>query len=131
MEAILLSLGINLASSTIYDWIKSAMFNGTLSREELTKVIANNLKVEGADIAADKIISFAAKNGDIIISGTTISSGKSINMSSGEGTSLTFGNNSVSATPNTKIEALGNSKIVATGNARIVQNEDGSIDFFV
>jgi hypothetical protein len=130
METLLLSLGINLTSSAIYDIIKSALSSSNTSTAALTSAIANRLNIEGAEIAAEKIISFAANNGDINIIGSTVKSESAITMSSAAGTTLTF-QNSTSSTNRTQIKATGNARIVATGNARIIQSDGGSMSFDV
>ena len=131
MEQLLIQLGINLASSAIYELITiyhRSTANPTI--EGLKNYLASKLLIEGAIIKASTIIDFMAKNGDIIIQGTDIYASQAVNMASSHGTKLVFGNSSVSTTNKTKIEAGQDAHIVATGGAGIRQNEDGSISFF-
>ena len=131
MEQLLIQLGINLASSVIYELV--TMYHRSTPNptiEGLKNYLASKLVIEGANIKASTIVDFMAKNGDIIIQGTNIYAPQAVNMASSHGTQLIFGNNSVSATDKTKIEAGHGAHIVATGGAGIRQNEDGSISFF-
>jgi hypothetical protein len=129
MYELLLSLGVNLASSAVYDLLKSAL--GTaVTREQLVERIASQLNITNAKIAADRIIDFAAQNGDITISGTSIYAANSITMRSASGTKFSFGDNSSSKTSSSEITAGHGARIEGTGGAKIVQNPDGSISFF-
>jgi hypothetical protein len=129
MNELLLSLGVNLASNAVYDLLKSAL-GTSVTREQLVERIVSQLDITNASIAADRIIDFAAQNGDITISGTSIYAADSITMRSASGTKFTFGNNSSSKTSTTEITAGQGAIIEATGGAKIVQNPDGSISFF-
>jgi len=125
MEQFLLSLGINLASNAIYDLLKS-----TTSKDELIDRIASQLSITDAKINAEKIIEFAAKNGDIIISGSSIAASNKITLNSNFGTKFCIKDNCVSQTSSTKIVVGKDASIIGTGGAKIVQNSDGSISFF-
>ncbi|MCT4559825.1 MAG: hemagglutinin repeat-containing protein [Crocinitomicaceae bacterium] len=129
MNELLLSLGVNIASSAVYDLLKSAI-GTTTTREQLIERIASQLDIKNAKIAADKIIEFAAQNGDITIEGTSIYAADSITMRSASGTKFTLGNNSSSKTSTSEINVGFGAKIEGTGGAKIVQNPDGSISFF-
>ncbi len=129
MNELLLSLGINIASSGIYDFLKSTLVTPT-TREQLVERLSSELNIENARIAADRIIDFAAQNGDINISGTSIFANDSISMRSASSTQFTFGNNSTSKTSTSEISAGYGAKITGQGGAAIVQNPDGSISFF-
>jgi len=128
MDGFLLSLGVNLASSAVYDLLKSAL-SAPLTREQLVERIASQLNITNANIAADRIIDFAAQNGDITISGTSIYAADSVTMRSASGTKFTFGNNSSSKTSSSEITAAHGATIEGTGGAKIDQNPDGSISF--
>jgi len=131
MEQLLIQLGINLASSVIYDLVKMyhrSTTNPTI--DGLKNYLASKLVVENAVIKANTIIDFMAKNGDILIQGTSIYAPQSVQMNSSQNTSLVFGNNSVSSTDKTSVEAGYGAQIVASGGAGIRQNEDGSIILF-
>lgn len=128
---VLLSLGVNIASSAIYDFLKEKFsINANLSKNELKQDLTSILSIQNSDIIADKIIDFLAKNGDIRIEGSTIYANNSISMFSSNNTNFSFGNNSSSQTKNTRIDAGKGAYIVGQGGAGIKQNEDGSISFF-
>lgn len=129
MNELLLSLGINIASNAIYDFLKSALTQQQLTNEQLADELSNHLNISNARIAADRIIEFAAQNGDINISGTYIFANDSITMKSASGTKFTFGNNSTSKTSTSEISAGSGATIEGTGGAQIRQNPDGSISF--
>ncbi|HLO43899.1 MAG TPA: hypothetical protein VK175_06165 [Leadbetterella sp.] len=128
MDNILLNFGINLASSAVYDILKSALISA-VSREQLVDRIASQLNITNAKIAADRIVDFAAQNGDIIIRGTSIYAADSITMRSASGTKFSFGDNSSSKTSTSEIIAGLGARIEGSGGAKIVQNPDGSISF--
>lgn len=129
MNELLISLGVNLASSAVYDLLKSAL-DTTITREQLIERIASQLNITNATIVADRIIDFAAQNGDITISKTSIYAANSITMRSASGTKFSFGDNSCSKTSTSEITAGHGTRIEGTGGAQIVQNPDGSISFF-
>ena len=131
-EQLLLSLGVNLTSSVVYDVVKEyfqQVKNPTA--EGLAVELARHLNIDGATIKAENIISFLAKNGDISISDSYIFASKSIIMESSLGTQFTFGNNSVSQTEKSSIEAGHGTQITGSGSARIEQDEDSNINFSV
>lgn len=129
MNELLASLGINIASSAMYDFLKSAI-SETASKEQLIERVAGQLHITNANIAANQIIEFAAQNGDITIIGTSVYATESITIHSASGTKFTFGNNSISKTSTSKISAGYGAKIEGSGGAGIKQNPDGSISFF-
>lgn len=89
MNELLASLGINIASSAMYDILKTALDKAE-SREQLTKRIASQLDILNANIAADRIIDFAAQNGDITIIGTSVYATERITIISTSGTKIYF-----------------------------------------
>lgn len=129
MHDFLQSLGLSLTSSLVYDLLKSAL-HIPVTREQLVERIASQLNITNASIVADRIIDFAAQNGDIIISQTSIYATDSITMRSASGTKFSFGDNSSSKTSTSEINAGFGARIEGTGGAKIVQNSDGSISFF-
>lgn len=126
----LVSMGVNIASSLIYDKIKTTLSKGTTSHDELKDQIASCLNVENAYAYAEHIINILAQNGNITITGSLISANDEINMFSSKNTELSFGDGSVSQTKNTKIIAGKGAKIISKGGAGIRQNDDGSIGFY-
>lgn len=131
MNELLLNLGLNIGANAIYDFFKTSLTDNKLTRGQLTEKLAAQLDITNAKIVAEKIIEFAAKNGDINISGTYIFSSDSINMKSANGTKFTFGNDSISKTPNSEISAGMGASIVGTGGAQIRQDSNGDIIFSV
>ncbi|MFC1613138.1 hypothetical protein ACFL23_02285 [Patescibacteria group bacterium] len=131
LAQLLISLGLNISSSFVYDKVKS-YFGKEKSPtiEGLKKELSSHLKIENANIKSDKIIQFLAKNGDISIDGTQIYASKSITMASNKGTQFSFGNNSSSKTDKSAIEAGRDAKIVGQGGAKIEQDENGNIKFY-
>lgn len=131
MNELLVSLGVNIASSAIYDFLKQEFSkNQSLNKEKLTADLASFLELKNAEIVAEKIVTFLAENGDIKIEGTSIYANDSISMFSSRNTKFEFGNNSTSETRKTKISASTGAFIVGHGGAGMKQNEDGSISFY-
>ncbi|MHA8083998.1 hemagglutinin repeat-containing protein [Aquirufa antheringensis] len=128
MEDLLKSYGISIGSNVIYDLIKTAITK-TASKEKLVSLISSELNIQNAIIAADKIIEFAARNGDIIITGTHVYASENITMRSASNTKFVFGENSTSQTATSKISAGTGARIEGQGGATIVQGSDGSISF--
>lgn len=131
MNELLLSLGVNIASNAIYDFLKSALTQQKLTKDQLADQLSKYLNITNARIVADKIIDFAAQNGDININGTYIYANDSITMKSVSGTKFTFGNNSTSKTSTSEISAGSGASIEGQGGAQVRQNPDGSISFHV
>lgn len=129
MDPLLLSFGVNIASSAIYDFIKSTLSSGITDKDHLQTKLASYLRIENANIVASKIIEFAAENGDISISNSRVHANNTVAMQSASNTSFIFGHNSVSSTINTKIETTGNASIRGSGGASIIQSDNGSIKF--
>lgn len=132
MEQLLLELGLNVTSNAIYDFLKETFRkNPNVKKDELRDNLASYMQVTNAVIIAEKIITFLAKKGDILIDGSNIKAGSSVEMFSAPNTELKFGNGSISQTDKTKIEAGKESFIVARGGAGIKQDENGNISFMV
>ena len=130
MESLLGYLGINIASSVIDETLKNAL-KSSKSKEELIEIVASRLSISNANIAADRIIKFAAENGDIFINGSTVYASESITMQSTSGTKFIFGNGSTSKTLKSEISAGQGTKIEGSGGAKIDQHPDGSITFSI
>lgn len=130
MEGLLASLGINIASNAIYDFVKNRIAAG-VTITQLNEDLASFLNVEGQDVKAQRVISFMATHGHLRIENSRVYSGQSIVMGSAGSSSFEFGNNSTSTTPTTQIEAGPGAYITGNGNAQIRQNDDGSISFHV
>lgn len=130
LDQILIQLGLGVTSSFIYERVRDYFSkNQNPTIEGLKNDLASHLSVENANVKADGIVEFLAKNGDIYISGSHIYASKSIIMDSSENTKFTFGNNSVSKTDKSSIEAGFGSQIVGNGGGKIEQDEDGNIKF--
>ena len=88
------------------------------------------MRVDGADIKAETIITFLAQRGDIVITGSRIYAAEKIEMGSALGTKFVFGYNSSSSTSKSSIQAGHGAFIQCQGGAKIVQNFDGCISFY-
>jgi len=131
MEQLLLQFGIEITSNAIYEFLRNFFSKNTQANKlQLENALSSFLNIQNANIVADKIIDFLAKNGDLRIEGITIFANDSISMFSTKNTKFTFGNNSSSTTKNTKIEAGNGAFIQGQGGAGMKQDEDGSISFF-
>lgn len=131
LEQLLLELGLGITSNFIYGVIKNYIANkSNPTIEGLKETLISYIKIDSANVKADKIIQFLAENGDIIISDTHIYASKSIIMESNQNTKFDFGNNSSSKTNKSSIEAGNNCHIIGTGGARIEQDKEGNIKFF-
>ena len=130
LDAYLVSLGVSISSSAIYDLLKT-LFSAkeSVTSDEVTDSLNSFLEIHGASIHADKIIDVLAKNGDISIKGTMIYAAESIRMASSSNTAFEFGDGSSSATDKTRIDAGKEAKIRGQGGAEVRQNDDGSISF--
>ena len=126
LESFLVSLGVNITSSAIYDILKSFLLkepNPTLDR--FNKEIQKHLAIENAKIFSEKIIEFLAKNGDIIISGSNIFAKESICLKSSMGTEFQIKNGSSTRTDQTSMEIGMGAFIKGSGGATIQQSRDG------
>ncbi len=125
LSTLLTSLGINIASSVIWDFIKSSISRGK-TKEEIIKELANFIQVEGADIKSQEIIEFFINNGQLYIENSQIYSKESIDYSTSINDSSLTMKNSTSKTNNTEISVCGSgATIKMSGNAQIIQNEKG------
>lgn len=130
ISSYLVSIGVSLASSAIYETIKRVANRNNATVEELKQELASVLNIDGAEVYAERLIQILAQNGNISITGTHLYANNSISMFSTPGHTMEFGNDSISETKNTKIHTKGKSKIIARGKAGIRQNDDGSISFY-
>lgn len=130
---ILVSLGVNIASSTIYDFIKSRLNRGSVTDAELATELHSQfpqLTIENAKIISTSAIKFLAEHGDIEIKGTNIYAKDSVWMQSAPGTKFEFKDQSSSTTESgSKIEVGQGASITGSNGAQIRQKPDGSIDF--
>lgn len=126
LDALLLSLGINLTSSFIYDLMK-AFFqkNCDSSLSDFKDEILKYLKIEKAIIASESIIEFLAKNGDIVISGSKIFAKESITMTSSLGTKFQIKDGSSSKTEHNSIELGMGASMSGQNGAVVTQSKDG------
>src|SRR5207302_9792027 len=88
------------------------------------------LKIENANIYAEKIINFLAQDGDIEIIGSEIFARKALHYSSRQNTSFSL-KNSISQTDKTIVNTSKNGNVIGRNGAQVNQNEDGSIDFLL
>lgn len=125
-QDLLTSLGVNIASSAIYDFIKTYLAGKTNpTPEECKKALQVFLSIENAQICADKIIDFLAANGDIIISASSIFAGESITYKSSSATNFQIKNNSASKTVHTSIGVGVGASIKGAEGASITQTDQG------
>lgn len=127
LTLLLSQLGINIASSAIYDLI--TLSKRPNSVHEIENYLASNFQIENAAIKAETIVTFLAKHGDIVISNTNIYASKEVHLQSSPGTRLTM-TGSTSNTDKTSIQVGGGAQIIAQGGAHIRQGDDGSISIF-
>ena len=122
---LLLSLGINLSSSIIYDFIKLSISKGK-TRKEIIHDLSNYLQIEGSDVKSEKIIDFLIDNGTLCIENSKIYSNEAINYHTSTGKSSIAIKNTTSKTDNTEISVNGNTATIKMlGNAKIIQDEKG------
>lgn len=124
-ETLLLSLGINLSSSIIYDFIKLSI-SKVKTRKEIIHDLSNYLQIEGSDVKSEKIIDFLIDNGTLCIENSKIYSNEAINYHTSTGKSSIAIKNTTSKTDNTEISVNGNTATIKMlGNAKIIQDEKG------
>lgn len=128
LEQLLIQIGVNLASSVIFEITKQvALCGGTT--EELEQELAKQIKIEGANIKAQKIIRFLAERGDILISNSSIHSSHSLLYQAGSTNKFILKDNVASSTYKSHINLGQGASIVGSGNAFVHQDEDGNISF--
>lgn len=128
LEQLLFQLGINLASSFVYEKVRDYFKNGANPTVDgLKGELVSYLNIQDADIKAGKIVEFLAQKGDINISGTRVYASDSITMTSSRNTKFAFGDNSSSRTDKSSIKAGHGAQIVGQGGAKIEQDKDGNI----
>ena len=124
-ETLLLSLGINLSSSIIYDFIKLSI-SKVKTRKEIIHDLSNYLQIEGSDVKSEKIIDFLIDNGTLCIENSKIYSNEAINYHTSTGKSSIAIKNTTSKTDNTEISVNGNTATIKMlGNAKIIQDKKG------
>ncbi len=126
LDLLLESLGLNLASSFIYDLIKDIFQkNRELSLSDFKDELLKYIEIEKAEIASDSIIEFLAETGDIVILGSKIYSKESIVMTSSVGTKFQVKDGSSNTTEQTSIELGVGASITGQNGAEIRQSKDG------
>ena len=124
-ETLLLSLGINLSSSIIYDFIKLSI-SKVKTRKEIIHDLSNYLQIEGSDVKSEKIIDFLIDNGTLCIENSKIYSNEAINYHTSTGKSSIAIKNTTGKTDSTEISVNGNTATIKmSGNAKIIQDEKG------
>ena len=122
----LTSLGVNITSNVIYDFIKTFFVGKPNSNQaEFKEASKGFLSIDNAQIFSDKIINFLADNGDIVISGSSIFSSESIMYKSSSGTNFQIKNNTNSRTDHNSIEVGTGDCIKGSGGASINQTDKG------
>lgn len=127
----LISIGVNLSSSVVYDLLKAKLTSSTspVSQDDVLESIASIIELDNAKLIAEKIVKFLAENGDIEIRNSFIYSNMGIIYSTNQTGKLSIGSNTNSETSNTKISVGRNARINLSGGANIEQDKDGNIIF--
>jgi len=127
----LISIGVNLSSSVIYDSLKErfASSKSCISQDDVLDSIASLIELDNAKVIAEKIVKFLADNGDIEIRNSFIYSKTGIFFSTNKTVNLIIGSNTNSETEKTKNFVGQNAKINLSGGANIEQDKDGNIIF--
>ena len=129
--ALVAELGIGIATSAAYDWLKTRFGSGQhVSREDLERELQALLDVQGAEVRAATVIDMWAAQGVLRIAGSNLYAPDQITMGAGKGAAFSFGDGSKSETDKTGIVAGTGARITGS-NAAIRQNPDGSISFHV
>jgi hypothetical protein len=130
IEELLISLGINVSSNFVYDFIGKYFVNcKNPAIIGLQNELASRLNIENANIKAEKIIQFLAQKGDITIIGSNIYASESITMHSVAGSKFVLGQNSSSKTDRSSIDVGNGAKIMGRNGAKIEQDKEGNIKF--
>jgi hypothetical protein len=126
LDSLLISLGVNLTSSFIYDKMKDFFQKQSQPSISDFKIeLLNYINVENARVVSDSIIEFLAKNGDITISGSKIFAKDTIAMVSATGTKFQIKDGSTSRTDHNFIDLDMGACITAQNGASIKQTIDG------
>ena len=124
-------LGVGIASSAAYDWLKGRFGTGQhISRADLERDLQAFLDVQGAKVRAATVIDMWATRGFLNISGSDLYAPDEITIGAGKGAAFSFGDGSKSETDRTGIVA-GRGARIAGSDAAVRQKPDGSISFHV
>lgn len=126
LDSLLISLGVNVTSSFIYDKMKDFFQKQSQpSVSDLKKELSNYINVENAKVVSDSIVEFLAKNGDITISGSKIFAKDTIAMVSAPGTQFQIKHGSTSRTDHNFIDLGVGASITGQNGASITQSKNG------
>jgi hypothetical protein len=128
--AVLEGLGLNVASSAIWDYVKARVAKGrepVLLQRELDAF----LKIQGVTARASTVIEAFARKGVLQVRDSVFYAPTSATIGAGAGATFSFGQNSVSRTDTTSVHAQGDTAAIEGKNAAVVQRPDGSIAFIV
>jgi hypothetical protein len=126
LESLLMSLGVNLTSSFIYDKLKDFFQKQSKpSISDLKNELFNYINVENAKVVSDSIVEFLAKNGDITISGSKIFAKDTIAMLSTSGTKFQIKDGNISKTDHNFIYLGMGASITGQNGASITQSKNG------
>ncbi len=130
MSQIIVPLGVSISANLVSKALEDSLVNGEVkSLDELKQKLASLLKVDNANIIADKVVTFLAESGDIQIRGSRVF-GSSVLLASSSGTELNFGDNSsVETKAKSAIYAGARAGVIARGGAQIELDEQGNIMF--
>lgn len=124
---LLSQLGLGLATSAVYDLLKSLAAK-PLEQKTLLEEIQNRINLNGVTMRAETVISALTQNGFLSIQGSHLYATNSLVFGSQGGTSIA-GNNTTLQTSKTSIVTGQGASIQTQGNAQVRQNPDGSISF--
>ncbi|NGX56067.1 MAG: hypothetical protein K1060chlam5_00301 [Candidatus Anoxychlamydiales bacterium] len=125
LDSLLISFGVNIASSFIYDVArKFFQEQQDSSLQDFKNELSKSLEIENAEIISDSIIEFLAKNGDINISGSKIFAKESIFLTSSSGTKFQIKDGSSSKTEHNSVD-VGKGSITGKNGAEMKQSKEG------
>lgn len=126
LDSLLISLGVNLTSSFIYDILKDFFQKQSQpSISDLKNELTNYIDVKNARVVSESIVEFLAKNGDITISGSKIFAKDTITMVSTAGTQFQIKDGSTSRTDHNFIDLGMGASITGQNGASITQSKNG------
>ena len=125
----LMQLGIGVASSGVYDYLKQQS-RKSIDRKTVESNVQNILEMQGIQMRASTIIDALINNGYLVIRGSDLYAPDSITFGTIQGTSIA-GDGTRFHTDRTSIDAGQGAFLKTKGNAQVRQNPDGSISFLV
>lgn len=126
LDSLLISLGVNVTSSFIYDKMKDFFQKQSQpSISDFKNELSNCINVENAKVISESIVEFLAKKGDITISGSKIFAKDTITMVSAAGTQFQIIDGSTSRTDHNFIDLGMEASITGQNGASITLSKNG------